>query len=118
MQILFPAFEENVFTNANYESNVVIYWVLVALGSESVIQNKQISVLQIPWIYSVEGVFRLRNVNTVGFYYLFNCANSAIRSSSGTHIFLGITLLTADPLVLGKCVSEDGRMTETYSAVK
>jgi hypothetical protein len=36
----------------------------------------------------MRGVFRLRNFNIVGFYYLFNCFNCYMfQSSSGRHIF-------------------------------
>jgi hypothetical protein len=48
-----------------------------------------------------EGIFRLRNVNILGFYYLFNCATCFGHSTIfKQHIFLGLTLLTTDPLII------------------
>jgi hypothetical protein len=53
------------------------------------------------WNTKVKEVFRLRNVNIVGFYYLFNCYMFRSYDYLQAEIYLlERTLLTTDPLLL------------------
>jgi hypothetical protein len=71
-----------------------------------------------------ESVFRLRNFNIVGFYYLFNCATCfGYTTIFGCTYFPRTYSIDNGSVVfffniLKYVYLEDGRMTETCSAVK